>query len=216
MSAKAVSKTKSSPKKEVAAQSAVRGASATKKRIWEAAKILFSKHNYDAVGVREIASDAGVDAALVIRYFGSKEQLFTAIAAAAFDSSDIIQNGIESLPDHALNLLFTPISDDSWRQGYDPFRLLLSSVSSTTAGPIVAQYFDRDFTAPIAAALKGKQAQNRARLLASYILGFALVRVALSFPNIQNDEHQSVKLLLKDALQACLHDNARTSHRKHN
>ncbi len=200
-----MAKTKSSNKNAVA-EPTIKSARVTRKRICEAAQVLFSQRSYDAVGVREIAANAGVDAALVIRYFGSKEKLFQEIAAAAFDSSDILEDGLESLPDRALDLLFTPVRDDSWRQDYDPFRLLLNSVSSEIAGPIVARYFDRDFTAPIAAALKGKQSTNRARLLASYILGFALVRVALSFPGTRKDEHQSVKLLLKDALQACLRD----------
>lgn len=49
---------------------------ATRAAIAEAAGRLFAEKPYDAVSVRAIAAAAGVDPALVIRHFGSKEMLF--------------------------------------------------------------------------------------------------------------------------------------------
>ena len=51
-------------------------APASKRAIWEAAQRLFAENGYARTSVREIASEASVDPALVIRHFGSKEQLF--------------------------------------------------------------------------------------------------------------------------------------------
>lgn len=47
-----------------------------KARILEAAELLFSGNAYEAVSVRDIATAAGVNSALVGYYFGNKEQLF--------------------------------------------------------------------------------------------------------------------------------------------
>ena len=51
----------------------------TKNRILESAQELFSNSSYDHVRSRDIAQKAGVDVALVNRYFGSKKGLFLAV-----------------------------------------------------------------------------------------------------------------------------------------
>ena len=52
-----------------------RDAAATREAILEAATRRFATQGYERAGAREIAADAGVTAALVNRYFGSKEAL---------------------------------------------------------------------------------------------------------------------------------------------
>jgi len=46
-----------------------------KGRILKAATNLFAEYGVDGVGIRRIASEAGINHALIIRYFGSKEGL---------------------------------------------------------------------------------------------------------------------------------------------
>ena len=53
-----------------------RDAATTRAAILAAARQAFSGSGYDSVGVRDIAARAGVTAALVNRYFGSKRALF--------------------------------------------------------------------------------------------------------------------------------------------
>jgi AcrR family transcriptional regulator len=48
----------------------------TRRRIIAAAGELFETRRYDDVTIRDIAAAAGADPALVIRYFGSKNELF--------------------------------------------------------------------------------------------------------------------------------------------
>ena len=65
-----------------------RNAAATRTAILEAARERFAAESYDDVGMRDIARDVGVDAALISRYFGSKDDLcswppWTAAATAA-------------------------------------------------------------------------------------------------------------------------------------
>jgi AcrR family transcriptional regulator len=55
-----------------------RNAQNTRKQLLEAARRRFAHEGYTATTVRDIADDVGVDAALVSRYFGSKEKLFEA------------------------------------------------------------------------------------------------------------------------------------------
>jgi AcrR family transcriptional regulator len=55
-----------------------RGHPDTRQEILAAARDEFGKHGYDGTTIRGVAAEAGVNAALVLHFFGSKEQLFTA------------------------------------------------------------------------------------------------------------------------------------------
>lgn len=155
-----------------------RDADASRARIFEAAKVRFSQNTYEGVGVRDIAADASVDPALVIRYFGSKERLFRDVAAQAFGVEGLLEDGVSALPIRAADLLMAEVDDRAWRSGYDPLRLLLASIGSPTAGPILAEYLEKNFTKPLAAAVGGPEGAERGTLLAAQIVGLALMKVA--------------------------------------
>src|SRR5215471_14098787 len=55
----------------------------TRAAILKAAQELFAEQGYERATVRDIAAQASIDPAMVIRYFGSKEGLFA--RATAFD-----------------------------------------------------------------------------------------------------------------------------------
>src|ERR1700688_2819705 len=61
-----------------------RNAEATRAAILEAAKAQFARSGYDLTSLRDIAADAGADVALIKRYFGGKESLFTEALKASF------------------------------------------------------------------------------------------------------------------------------------
>ena len=54
------------------------GDSGTREAILAAARARFGDYGYDGATIRGIAADAGVDAALVHHFFGTKERLFAA------------------------------------------------------------------------------------------------------------------------------------------
>src|SRR5690625_7400181 len=56
-----------------------RGREATRARILASAKELFTNEGYDAVSSRMIAAHAGVNVALINRYFGAKRGLLSEI-----------------------------------------------------------------------------------------------------------------------------------------
>ncbi|MEU8015594.1 TetR family transcriptional regulator [Micromonospora parva] len=67
------------------AQRRRRDASETRKLLLDAARQRFARDGYAATTVRDIADDAGVNVALISRYFTSKEGLFEACLRAAGD-----------------------------------------------------------------------------------------------------------------------------------
>ena len=56
----------------------MRSSSDTKAAILAAARTRFAAEGYRSASIRAVARDVGVDAALVVRYFGSKPGLFAA------------------------------------------------------------------------------------------------------------------------------------------
>ena len=181
-----------------------RDADASRARILAAAKVRFCQNSYEGTGLRDIAADAGVDPALVVRYFGSKQGLFRQIASCAFDTDDVLADGAEGLPRQAVNMLMGKLDRDEWRRGYDPLRLLLASIGSPSAGPILSEYLDRDFIGPIVAAVEGEDGEERAVIAAAQILGFALIRVALANRTRRRPRTARVRKILGAALKTTL------------
>src|SRR5579864_9647512 len=81
-----------------------RNAAATRAAILASARKMFARCGYDGAGLRDIAAGAGVTAMLVNRYFGSKEQLFAAVAADAMRDPVILTPENLAAPDFAAAL----------------------------------------------------------------------------------------------------------------
>ncbi|WP_082392719.1 TetR/AcrR family transcriptional regulator [Nocardia arizonensis] len=67
------------------------GRSGAKEAILAAARTRFARHGFDKTSIRAIAGDAGVDPALVHHYFGTKQQLFVAMAGLPVDPEATLQ-----------------------------------------------------------------------------------------------------------------------------
>ena len=71
----------------------------TKLRIQQAAARLFASRSFETVSTRAIAKEAGVDAALIHHYFGSKEGLFQAVLNAAIRPEQLEALVVSESPD---------------------------------------------------------------------------------------------------------------------
>src|SRR3984957_8349306 len=78
-----------------------RNAAETRADILAAARVRFGADGYERTTLRAVAADVGVDPALVIRYFGSKQDLFAAAAEFTLALPDL--TGID--PDHVADAL---------------------------------------------------------------------------------------------------------------
>src|SRR6476660_4286520 len=109
-----------------------RNAAATRGAILQSAVRNFARAGYDGVGVREIASDAGVTAMMVNRYFGSKEQLFAEAVEVSFAPPTVIVANSESLAHDAAVALVAHTDPDA-----DPPRPVLIQLASVAEPPRV-------------------------------------------------------------------------------
>ncbi len=162
-----------------------RSAPATRQAILEAARHCFSSEGYDQVGVREIAARAGVDPALINRYFGSKQGLFSEVIGGKFDLRHIAGDDLSTLGETMLRTIFKKKSAD----GHDPLRALLRSYSSEVARDKLRAAIIQGFVEPLAARLSGPNARERAELVGSTLLGVLVYRAVAGPLSDEEREH---------------------------
>lgn len=170
--------------------------------ILEVARILFCQRSFDQTGVREVAAEAGVDPAIVVRVFGSKEALFEAVADGAFALEEAFEGPVEGMGMRVARLL-TGKGDEREEGTFDEFNLLLRSAASPVAGPILSKALHAGFIAPLAKHLGGREASMRASMMTACILGFSTLRVALG-ANALESGRGAVAQRLGAVLQACI------------
>lgn len=152
-----------------------RNAEATRAAILEAAKVQFAQLGYDRAVLRDIAGEAGVDVALVKRYFGGKEALFVEALKAAFLPEGMpVWDRATFARDMAERLAGSP-HDDETRT--DRFQFLLRAATSPTTAPLLNVLLQDRFLAPIRAWLGGSEADARARVLAAAYIGCLVERL---------------------------------------
>jgi AcrR family transcriptional regulator len=151
----------------------------TRAAILDAAQKLFAQHGHDRTTVRDIAATASIDPALVIRYFGSKDELF--VRAAAFDLR---------MPDLS-KVKRSQIGDTLIRrflelgEGFTGMTVLLRSAASNDyAASRVRELFAAQVLPAFARVGSRADAAERAGLVASQLLGLALCRYILKIPPV--------------------------------
>ena len=184
----------------------LRNAAATRQTMLAAARRHFARESYENVGLREIASDAGVDPALVSRYFGSKEQLFQ--EALRGDDRHIL-HGVPraDLPAHLASLLVDEgPSGDVTAAKIDKLLILLRSASSQKASQIVRDAVDEDMLGPIADIIGGDNAELRAGLCLAILMGTGTLRSALMLTPFCDGEPEVLRDRLTRLFAAALSD----------
>ncbi len=151
----------------------------TKAAILAAARDRFGTAGFQAATIRAIAADAGVDPAMVMRYYGSKDKLFA--AAAEFDlrfpdfaATDRTRVG-RSLVRHFL---------ERWEGDEALVILLRSSATNSEAAQRMQEIFSAQIQPLAATFVPTEESGVRAGLIATQILGMALCRFVLRLPPV--------------------------------
>jgi AcrR family transcriptional regulator len=150
----------------------------TRGAILEAARAEFAARGYDGATLRGIARAAGVDPRLVHHYFDGKEDVFVAALDIPARPQDIVPliigPGRDGLGERLATFFFA-VWDTP--QGRDRIvALLASALASPEAARILREFLTREVFGRVAAALGGDDADLRANLAASQMVGVAVAR----------------------------------------
>lgn len=180
-----------------------RDAAATREAILEAATRRFAAEGYERAGVREIAADAGVTAALVNRYFGSKEGLFAEAIRHALDMGQLLQAPRGDLAEHLARVMVYG-QEDACDRGYTPLLLLLHSATVPGAIKLFRRDLDRTELPLLAERIGGDDAAVRAVMVMAQLTGFEIMYRVLRPKAFAKARGEELVALLSGALTACL------------
>lgn len=164
--------------------SALRSAPTTRDRILDAAILRFSKHSYQDTGLRDIATDVGVDVAYVHRCFGSKQKLFAEAVKATVQADRIFANMADGLADTLASQVFAHDPVET-RDEVGPLDILIHSLSSPEAASILREFILQDFAKPLSCQL-GDIATHRAVLITAFLAGISIFRNVLRIEDLRS------------------------------
>ena len=157
----------------------------TKLEILSAARIEFARSGYDGATIRLIASGADVDPALVMHYFGSKEQLFAASLDLPVNPAMVIRQVFEEnqtdTGEAIVRTLLTVWDTDSGSQ------LVAALRSATAVEPVhemVREFIHQSILRAIADSIEGEDSALHASLIGSQLVGLLIGRYVLQFPEL--------------------------------
>ena len=169
-----------------------RDAAATRAAILEAAQGQFARLGYDRAALRDIAAEAGADVALIKRYFGGKEALFTEALKASIRAEPLRAWSRATFAHEVATMMAgMPGGGPGDKAGADgerddtrahSFQFLLRAATSPTTAPLLNLAVQERFLTPIRDWLGGEDAQARARVLAGAFIGFLVERLIRNEP----------------------------------
>lgn len=171
----------------------VRDAAATREAIYNAARKAFTLHGYERAGVREIARAAGVTAALVNRYFGSKEKLFAEVLLT--DDFPPFESFLADRSKFGESFARFLITQPSRSNDFDPLLIFLRSVTDPDAARVMRAHTER-WIDPLVKGLNGPDAKVRAEMIVAVICGFQTSRnITRTSALTETDEEDLVQIL---------------------
>ena len=183
-----------------------RGESGTREAIAEAARRLFGDGGYDRVTLRAIAAEAGVDPALLIHYFGSKERLFLSIAGLPIPPGEILAHLAEgersSVGLRLARFVLGRLEDPRERARITA--VVRAAVSEPAAARLMREQLTRELMLPLAEALGSEDAPLRANLAGSQVVGLIMARYVVGVEPLASTPPETVVAAVAPTLQRYL------------
>ncbi|GAA1691812.1 TetR/AcrR family transcriptional regulator [Streptomyces yatensis] len=177
-----------------------RDARNTRRRLLEAAAALFAERGYERATVRDIADRAGVNQALLFRYFGSKRALFGEVIARNGEEQ-LRTTPPHELPETALRGLLGHGAKDP---GTRALATLLRSVDSGDEIGTAVRAISDDYARVLASLSSADNHELRADLALSWLLGIGMMRVLVGKEPLADADPDEVCALVTAALGTLL------------
>ncbi len=165
---------------------------ASQARILDAARQEFGSRGFEATTVRDIAHRAGVDPSLVIQHYGSKSALFT--AAIQLPAGE---------PEEAADHLAEVLKVRAAALPPEMRALVRSMLTVPEASEAVRRHLDERI-GNLAAGIGGPDAQLRAAIVVSSILGLTVARHFLQLRAVSSASDDDLVRVATQALTAAL------------
>lgn len=136
---------------------------------------------YQAVTMRSVAAQAGVDPALISYFFGSKRGLFGAALALSANPPEVLLGALHgdpaTMPERVLRALLDTWDDPA--RG-EPLRVMLvAAVQDDEMARLLREMLEREIVDRLTALLRGVDARHRAAAFGTQLAGVVFARYLL-------------------------------------
>jgi AcrR family transcriptional regulator len=183
------------------------GESDTRTAILTAARSLFAELGYDRASIRAIARRAGVDAALVHHYYGTKDELLAAAVRLPFEPATLVLAALAD-PDRAGEVLarqFFALWESATIRDH-MLALARAALTHPVATEALRSMITRQSLEPIVAGLELPNAPLRAELVGTHLFGLAMGRYGLGLEPLASTDIDTIAAAVGPTLQRYLTD----------
>lgn len=165
----------------------------------------FAEAGYGASSLRGIARTAGVDAALVVHFFGSKAGLFIAAIGWPFGADEVrgvVADGPRGVGANLAAMFMRHWEDERERS---PILAMLHVATGEPAGARMMREFLVEYMLePLVETIGGEDAGIRAGLIASQLIGLGLTRYVLEYEPLASAPTPAVTAILAANIQRAI------------
>ncbi|MGI8475003.1 MAG: TetR family transcriptional regulator [Thermomicrobiales bacterium] len=170
------------------------GESGTRAAILAAAREQFAALGYDRASVRVIAQAAGVDPALVLHFFGSKQRLFVVVAELPFDPvvvlPELLSGDRHEVGERLARFLVGVLNAEEGRRRVTG--LIRAAASEKEAARLVRKLVERELFAPLTTALGADDAPLRASLIGAQVVGLVMARYIVAVESLASVDVETI------------------------
>jgi AcrR family transcriptional regulator len=182
------------------------GGGDTRAQILAAARPAFAEQGYDGTSLRAVARAAGVDPALVHRFYGGKAALFGAAMDLPAEPGALVRGllaeGVDGLGERIVRTFLgvwdTPAAQDRL------VALLRTGVSSSASADLLRGFVTDAVLEPVAGATGHDDGPLRASLVGSQLVGLAVARYVLRIEPLASADADAVAAAIGPTLQRYL------------
>ena len=179
------------------------GGSDTREAILTSAGELFARVGFERTTMREIASRAGVDPALIHHYFVNKDGLLAAALALPVDPARLLA-GLENDPDHAGQAIVGRVLG-MWEADPETRRRLLAlmrvGLSHEHAAGVLRDLLGRTILTVVARVVAEDERPLRAALVGTQMGGLLLGRYLLGIPAVRDATPEQLVVAIGPVVQ---------------
>lgn len=176
-----------------------RDAQRTRAAILAAAQEAFSVRGYSDTGVREITAAAGVNPALVSRYFGSKEKLYEAALSALLEAELIVGLRPETFGESVVDLLTS-----GQRSQRNPLPMMMLASADPTARAITDRLLKALFVEPLGRWYGSERGAGKAACFSALASGLTLYRELYPLDALGSDMSAETRAWLAVTFQSLI------------
>lgn len=184
------------------------GDSGTREAVLAAAKARFATDGFAATTIRKVATDAGVDPALVMQFYHSKDVLFAASLAVSAAALARMADAFDGPPDglgERVTRAFLSLWEEASADAAALMAMLRGAVSNEFASAQVRDFVQARLVEVISPKLQGRpDATRRAGFAIAMLMGLILGRDVVRIPTLAVEDQETVVRLVGPAIQAVL------------